>query len=97
MLVWDVASGKQVSSFGKGWVTTVAFSPDAKHALSGSDDAIVRLWDLDTGKEVRKFEGRKGWVVSLAFSPDGRRIASGTTNQTIQVWNVETGKEVIIP
>ena len=35
------------------WVTSVAYSPDGKHVLSGSDDKTVKIWDAQTGKLVR--------------------------------------------
>ena len=38
-------------------VTSVAFSPDGKWALSGSYDNTVRLWDCQTGQELRSFLG----------------------------------------
>src|SRR5262249_37573544 len=39
----------------------------------------LHLWDAATGKEVRRFRGRRtGPVYSLAFSPDGKRIVSGS-------------------
>src|SRR5208282_5306230 len=55
-----------------GTVRSVAFSPDGKTALSGSGDHTARLWDLATGREIRKFEGHSGEVSSVAFSPDGK-------------------------
>ncbi len=33
-------------------VSSVAFSPDGKFALSGSSDSTTRLWNIETGKEV---------------------------------------------
>ena len=33
-------------------VTSVAYSPDGKHIVSGSDDKTVKIWDSSTGKEV---------------------------------------------
>ena len=33
-------------------VTSVAYSPDGKHIVSGSDDKTVKIWDSTTGKEV---------------------------------------------
>ena len=33
--------------------TTVAYSPDGKHIASGSYDQTVKVWDSQTGKEVR--------------------------------------------
>ena len=35
------------------WVTSVAYSPDGKHIVSGSLDNTVKVWDSQTGKEVR--------------------------------------------
>ena len=34
------------------WVRSVAYSPDGKHIVSGSDDKTVKVWDSQTGKEV---------------------------------------------
>jgi len=33
-------------------VTSVAYSPDGKHIVSGSADQTVKVWDSQTGKEV---------------------------------------------
>ena len=32
------------------WVSSVAFSPDGKQIVSGSDDRTVRRWDAATGQ-----------------------------------------------
>src|SRR5262245_60176420 len=37
--------------------TYALFSPDGRRVLSSSDDRSVRLWDVATGKEIRRFEG----------------------------------------
>ena len=34
-------------------VTSVAYSPDGKHIVSGSRDSTVKIWDAQSGKEVR--------------------------------------------
>ena len=35
-----------------GSVFSVAYSPDGKHIVSGSNDLTVKVWDSQTGKEV---------------------------------------------
>ena len=34
------------------YVTSVAYSPDGKHIVTGSSDNTVKVWDAQTGKEV---------------------------------------------
>ena len=75
-------------------VTSVAFSPDGRYALSGSWDETIRLWEVSTGREVRTLKGHSGWVTSVAFSPDGRYALSGSWDETIRLWEVSTGREV---
>jgi len=48
----------------------VCFSPDERLIVSGSDDQTVRIWEIESQNEVRRFH-HEGWVTSVAFSPDG--------------------------
>jgi WD40 repeat protein len=41
----------------KTWVLAVAFSPDGKRVLTGSDDNAARLWDAATGEAVATLKG----------------------------------------
>jgi WD40 repeat protein len=71
----------------------LAFSPDGKVLASGGYDNRVRLWDPDTGKEVRTLEGHKSYVNGIAFSADGKWLASGSQDNDLRLWEVDTGKE----
>lgn len=105
--IWDVKTGQQLHRLappGKVWC--VAFSSDGRllasghwtptatgHGRLGSDNPI-RLWDVETGREVRRLEGH-GWrITALAFRPDGRTLVSGSMDGTVRVWDVGTGREV---
>ena len=75
-------------------VRSVAFSPAGDQIVSGSYDSIVRILDVETGKEVKKFEGHSGAVYSVAYSQNGEKIVSGSEDKTLILWNAETCKEL---
>jgi RNA polymerase sigma factor (sigma-70 family) len=54
----------------------------------------ISLWDVASGKELRRLAGHQGDALALAFSPDGKRLASGGEDRTIRLWHTATGKEV---
>ncbi|MCS6861987.1 MAG: hypothetical protein NZT92_16900, partial [Abditibacteriales bacterium] len=56
-------------------------------ARAGREEIV--LWDLATGRAVRRMEGHTGGVSSVAFSPDGQHLASGSWDGTIRIWRVE--------
>ena len=47
-------------------VNCVTFSADGNRALSGGDDAMVRMWDIESGEELVRFEGHSEPVRSIA-------------------------------
>jgi WD40 repeat protein len=66
----------------------VAFSADGHTLASGSDEPTVRLWDVQSHKElVTPLAAHNGAVNSVAFSPDGRTLASASTDGTLRLWN----------
>lgn len=69
------------------YVQDVAISSDGQFALSGSWDATLRLWDLNTGQTARRFIGHSKDVLSVAFSADNRQIVSGSRDKAINLWN----------
>ena len=60
--------------------------------LSGSEDKTLRLWEVESGKCLRTFEGHTGNVNSVCLSADGRYALSGSEDKTLRLWEVESGK-----
>lgn len=79
-----------------GKISSIAFSPDGKIIASGGTDETLRLWEAETGKELRVFSGLKANVSSLAFSPDGKVLAA-EAYFSLRLWDVTTGRELIAP
>ncbi|WP_228013150.1 serine/threonine-protein kinase, partial [Nostoc edaphicum] len=75
-------------------VNALAISPDSSTLASGSDDKIVKLWDLNTQKLLASLSRHSQAVKSVAFSPDGQILATASDDKTIKLWEVETLKEI---
>jgi WD40 repeat protein len=71
---------------------SLAFSPDGKLFSSGGSDNRIRLWDPDTGKELRILKGHKSPVNRIALSADGKLLASCGDDNELLLWDVDTGK-----
>jgi WD40 repeat protein len=74
--------------------TSHCVSNDGRRLLTSSSDQKLRLWDTDTGKELRVFAGHTNSIQSAALSPDGKRVLSGSLDGTVRLWDVDTGKEL---
>jgi len=93
--LWDAQTGAEVMTL-RGHRTpvwTLAFNPDGKQIVSGSNDGI-KLWDVQTGTEAVTLRGPLDDILSVAFSPDGKRIISGGWHP-IKIWDATTGDEML--
>ncbi len=71
-------------------IYSLVFSPNGKQIVTGSFDKTVKVWDANTGKEIRTLtgpQGHKQMVLNVAVSPDGLLIASGSSDNTANIWD----------
>ena len=112
--LWELSTGQKVYEFDSRtqWQglherlpgLAAAFSPDGSLLATVDTDqrtgtTSVRLWDVGTGRELRKLKGLEGEQRGLAFSPDGKTLAVGSYMRgrgpyEVRVCDVATGKEL---
>jgi formylglycine-generating enzyme required for sulfatase activity/WD40 repeat protein/serine/threonine protein kinase len=104
--VWDAETGKEQLTFPKhtGKVNCVAYSPDGMFIVSGIENhdsqgkplpGEVKIWNAETGKEVKTLQGRTAEITCLAFSKDSKKLATASLDGTAKIWDLASGKEIL--
>jgi len=91
--LFDAANGKLVRTISghRYGVTSLLFSSDGKHLISGGRDTQVRICQVADGKEVAVLNTPRGgqfkdWLSALAISPDQKRLAAADIAGIVHVW-----------
>jgi WD40 repeat protein len=69
----------------------LAFMPDSRNLLTGSEDGTLRVWDVESGQCVRVIQGYAASLFDIDWSPDGTQLISGGTDTLVTVWAVDGG------
>ena len=63
--------------------------------VSASRDHTLKLWDAETGEEIRTLASHTAGVWACAYSPDGARVVSASRDGTLKIWDAEA-RECIV-
>ena len=78
-----------------------AFSPDGRTVATVSDDRRLKLWDADTGDEIRSTQAHLRDARSVSFSRDGQMLVTSGEDGMVRLWqatslqpllDIETGQ-----
>jgi WD40 repeat protein len=61
--------------------------------VGGSEDNTVRIWSVQTGRQLQVLRGHELPVAAVAFSNDGRSLTS-VGGDAVKVWDVSAGTEL---
>eukprot|EP00759_Apiculatamorpha_spiralis_P005376 PhF_6_TR1323/c0_g1_i1/m.2365 len=101
VVVWNGTTGAKVKTMNAeypivGDLTCITISVDNNFVVSGGWDGIVRLFDVNKGTQVKRFEGHTKQINSVAISADNGIIVTGSNDQTVRIWNKDSGRSVIL-
>lgn len=109
---WDAQTGSELQQYrALHRVFSAVFSPDGKQVITGNEGVAlklddeqnntVRVWDAQTGTQLRGFRAYGSSAVSVAVSPDGNRLLVGanrsgfsTDDGRAQLWDLVTGNQL---
>jgi WD40 repeat protein len=94
--IFNVADGtvaKELKDPHSDVVYGIEFSPDGKQLASCGADRFAKIFDLESGKLVRAFEGHTHHVLGVTWRADARLLVTGGADMVIKVWDVKTGDQ----
>lgn len=81
-----------------GKVNSVRFSKDGRLLVTASGvtglTGVAQLWDAESGKLLRIFEGHRDVLFAAVLSPDQTLLATGSYDRKIILWDVSSGKQL---
>lgn len=75
-------------------VFAASFSADGRRVVTASWDKTVRIWDVETGRQVGDSIRPETQILAAGMSPDGKRIVTVSADSTGRVWDVKSGKPI---
>lgn len=76
-------------------ISALAFSPEGARLASASEDKVVCIWELPTGRCIGEFHAHTDRVVALAWHPKGQHLVSAGWDGRVWVWDSATS--VLLP
>ena len=90
----DTADIRMQRRFGYPAARSVELSPDGKTLLTGSSDRTAFVFDVSSGRQIRKYKSDRtsctSCTITAHFSPDTKHIVAGNMD-SVFTWNAETG------
>jgi WD40 repeat protein len=93
--VWDTDTWQEVATLGKAAVFRLSWAPDSRRLVSAQSNQI-RVWDAETGRQIRLRESPVHSIQAVTWSPDGTRIAVAGDGPRILLWNVEANRDTML-
>lgn len=90
-VVWEDNSLQHFSGH-HGSVFTVTTHPSQPIVVSGGEDDLGYIWNLDNGEIITKLTGHTDSVTCTAFSSDGELVSTGGMDGRVRVWR-RVGKQ----
>lgn len=90
--VWDLEEQQRLCELVQPftWTNCIRISPDGKRLVTSGIPAYGILWDVTTGKELRRLDlGETSNTQAAAFSPDGKTLALGSLGR-VWLYDAET-------
>ncbi|MGL6076529.1 MAG: WD40 repeat domain-containing protein [Fimbriiglobus sp.] len=93
ILLWQSASQskppRMFQNTTRKHVIGLGFDPSGRYLLSASNDAAIKLWDVESGELLRDYDFGQGRMRSIAVAPDGLTAIAGTDRRNLVQFDLD--------
>ena len=96
IIIWNVSDGLIISHLTghQSPIQSISFDRSGKYLVSSDINGEVRIWSLDSMKEIKFIEGLE-WIGTVCFTPDSKFILGEYSyEKKVNIWDSETGELV---
>lgn len=92
-------TGAQASLLSQPQGLVATFTPDGQYIVTGGTDAVVKMWDIESGTKVQHLAGHekglKGGITGISVSSDSQFLfTSAAGDGTARQWDIATGSQL---
>jgi len=97
IFVYDLETGRELQNFATGYsaasTADMHISPDGDVLATATYDSFVYLWEVETGRLIRRLIGHEAPLSRVRFAPDGVTLVSASQDMTLREWYVNGGAQ----
>jgi WD40 repeat protein len=95
VLLWNAGTDKPIATLEtKIAVRGIDLSADGKMLATVGDDKDVSLWELPSGKPIKKLPDSTDWLQTVRFTTDGKQLAAAGHDGKLRAWEVASGRKL---
>ena len=91
--IWNVLTRFEQTFALPDIVSAVVVTSDGDRLITGSNDNVARVWDIETQKVRLELKGHDGPITAVAVTREGNRIVTGSNDRTLRIWDADTGEQ----
>jgi WD40 repeat protein len=95
LTAWNANNGALIKTFDSvGLITRYLVSPDGATILASTEDNVIHILNVETGKEKGSFTGHASEIAAMGFSPDSQGVISIDVSGKIILWDIVNQKDI---